>query len=189
MSALLFLTSEDFSIQQGVKGNILCTRIPGFSLLLFYSTHCVHCQSLIPIFKSLPGTVRGCQFGMVNIDQNRLCIQMSKETTTNITYVPYIVLYYDGKPFMMYKGPYDAREIGRFVYEVASNVQKKQQFSSEKVKKESDNSVPSFTVGTPLFGNDKVCYLVFTADGYKCVPQQQPYIKVESSTNPQNMQR
>lgn len=160
MSGLLFLTSEDFNVQRGAKGQILCHEIQGFSLILFYSTHCVHCQGLIPIFKSLPGTIGGCQFGMINVSNNRSCVEMSKQSITPIKYVPYIVLYINGKPFMVYKGPYDAEEIRRFVIEVANNVQKKQQFSKAQVKEES-NSIPSYTIGVPVCGDDNVCYLEF----------------------------
>lgn len=160
MSGLLFLTTEDFNVQRGTKGNIMCHGIPGFSLILFYSTHCVHCQGLIPIFKNLPGTIGGCQFGMINISNNRACVEMSKQSITPITYVPYIVLYINGKPFMVYKGPYNAEEIRRFVIEVANNVQKKQQFSKAQVKQD-DRGIPSYTIGHPVCGDEKVCYLEF----------------------------
>ena len=161
MSGLLFLTSEDFNLQRGTKGNILCHGIPGFSLILFYSTHCVYCQDLIPIFKSLPGTIGGCQFGMINVSNNKSCVQMSQQSITPITYVPYIVLYINGRPFMVYKGPYDAKEIRRFVIEVANNVQKKQQFSKAQVKQDKSNGIPLYTIGHPLYGDDNVCYLEF----------------------------
>ena len=74
MSGLLFLTADDFQLVKGVKGNIMCTGIQGFSLILFYSVQCEHCQSLIPIFKTLPGTVGGCQFGMINVSNNKQCV-------------------------------------------------------------------------------------------------------------------
>ena len=77
MSGLLFLTSQDFQIQKGVKGPILCTNIQGFSLILFYSTQCTHCQTLIPIFKILHGAIGGCQFGMINVSHNKQCVLMS----------------------------------------------------------------------------------------------------------------
>ena len=67
MSGLLFLTSDDFNIQKGTKGNIVCNNIRGFSLILFYSTSCPHCEKFIPIFKNLPGSLPGCQFGLINI--------------------------------------------------------------------------------------------------------------------------
>jgi thiol-disulfide isomerase/thioredoxin len=164
MSGLLFLNSDDFNIQQGTKGNIMCHNVRGFSLILFYSTHCIHCQGLIPIFKKLPGTIGGCQFGMVNISTNRPCVKMSESTIAPITYVPYIVLYVDGRPFMVYKGPYNSEEICRFVIEVANNIQKKQQFSKERVK-DSPNNIPEYCLGKPI-GGEKVCYLDFN-NAYK----------------------
>lgn len=164
MSGLLFLTSDDFNIAKGTKGNILCTSIPGFSLILFYSTQCVHCQTLIPIFKHLPGTIGGCQFGMINVSTNKQCVRMSRDTIAPITYVPYIILYVNGKPFMKYNGPHDPSEIKRFVMEVASNIQNKQKFSAETVKEDpTGRGIPQYTIGHPLYGDcdDKRCYLEF----------------------------
>jgi thiol-disulfide isomerase/thioredoxin len=163
MSGLLFLTSDDFQVQRGTKGNIMCHGIPGFSLILFYSTHCTHCQTLIPIFKKMPGTINGCQFGMINVSTNRKCVQMSKNSIAPVSYVPYIVLYINGRPFMVYKGPYDEGEIRRFIIEVANSVQKKQQFSKEKVKQPAKRGIPEYCTGIPVKGDGKeaVCYLDF----------------------------
>lgn len=159
---ILFLTSEDFTVQQGSKGDIMCHGIDGFSLILFYSTHCTYCQTFIPLFKRLPGTINGCQFGMINVSANRAVVEMSQNTIAPIKYVPYIVLYINGRPFMVYKGPSDEREIRNFVVEVANNVQKKQQFSKEKVKEETpEEGIPAYCIGKPVCGNDKVCYLTF----------------------------
>ena len=159
MSGLLFLTSEDFGVTSGNKGDILCHGIPGFSLILFYSTQCVHCQTLIPIFKKLPGSIGGCQFGMINVSTNKKCIRLSKDTITPITYVPYIILYIQGKPFMKYNGPHDSNEIRRFIIEVSNKVQNKQKFTDKEVK-DDGKGIPQYTIGHPLCGpNDKVCYL------------------------------
>lgn len=162
MSGLLYFTAEDFAVQKGTKGNIMCHSVPGFCLVLFYSTACSHCQSLIPIFKSMPGTIGGCQFGMINIGNNKKCIEMAKATIAPITYVPYIVLYINGKPFMVYQGDYKADEIRNFIIEVANNVQKKQQFTGGRIKQDSigGGSIPAYTIGQPLCGG-KVCYLDF----------------------------
>lgn len=160
MSGLLFLTSDDFSISEGTNGKILCNSIPGFSLILFYSTQCRYCETLIPIFKKLPGTIGGCQFGMINISSNKKCVQMSKNTISPIAYVPCIILHIDGKPFMKYNGPQDGKEIRRFIIEVANKVQNKQTFSKETVKHEK-KGIPEYTIGVPLCGpkDKQVCYL------------------------------
>lgn len=165
MSGLLFLSSDDFSVLNSPKGKVLCHGINGFSLVLFYSTQCVHCEELIPIFKKLPGTVGGCQFGMINVSSNKQCIIMSKETIGPISYVPYILLYIHGKPFMRYNGPPEPNEIRRFVLEVANKVQSKQQFSSETVKDEKQK-IPEYSNGIPLCGDGKICYFPFD-EAYK----------------------
>lgn len=169
MNGLMFLSSEDFSIEKGTRGNILCHSIYGYSLILFYSNSCTHCANLIPIFKQLPGTINGCQFGMINIGINRTCLEMSKNTIAPITYVPYIVLYVDGRPFMAYKGPYDINEIKRFIIEVANNLQRKRQFNIHTEQKQKSvqqkHKIPGFTIGIPVYGdgNDDVCYLQYNA--------------------------
>ena len=159
MSGLLFLTSDDFNVQRGVKGPIMCTNMQGFSLILFYSTECQHCQSLIPVFKSLPGSVGGCQFGMINVSHNKQCVMMSRNTIAPIKVVPYIVLYINGKPHMRYNGPYVSEEIGRFIVEVAKKVQTQETFEKdERVKEDPRGGIPAYTIGHPLFGpDDKVC--------------------------------
>lgn len=161
MSGLLFLSSDDFNVSKGAKGNILCHSIKGISLILFYSVQCKHCTTLIPIFKKLPGSIEGCQFGMINVSSNKRCVSMSKDTISPITYVPNCILYINGNPFMRYNGPHDGNEIRRFVIEVAAKIKNKQQFSTEKVKEE-NNNIPAYTIGQPLYGqHSEVCYLEF----------------------------
>ena len=162
MSGLLFLTSDDFNVQNGTKGKILCNTIPGFSLILFYSNQCQHCKNLIPIFKSMPGSVGGCQFGLLNVGTNMACIRLSKQTVTEIKYVPLIILYFNGRPFMRYAGSYDRDEIAKFVVSMSKRVQNKQKFTNDpNVKEDPRGSIPAYTIGHPLCGDEDVCYLEF----------------------------
>ena len=177
MSGLLFLTSDDFQLQRGMKGNIMCHSIGGYSLILFYSTHCTYCQQLIPIFKKMPGTINGCQFGIINVSTNRACVEMAKNSVAPVEYVPYIVLYVNGRPHMVYKGPYVESEIRRFIIEVAHNIQTKQQFSKEKVRQPTKRGIPEYTVGIPVMSgegrDENVTYLPFP----KAYPDKQGYAK------------
>lgn len=152
MSGLLFLCNDDFQLAKGSKGNIMCSSIPGYSLILFYSPSCKFCQDLLPVFRSLPGSIGGCQFGMVNVSINKQVIKMSRETIAPVNYVPFIVLYLSGRPFMKYQGPSDADSIKRFVLEVAQKMESKQKFSSEQIEKPRETKIPSFTIGHPLWG-------------------------------------
>lgn len=161
MSGLLFLSSEDFIVSKGTKGPILCTNIPGCSLILFYSPACPHCKILDPIFRQLPGTIQGCQFGMLNVNNNHTCIAMSKNTVSPITYVPMIILYFNGRPYMIYKGPYDIEHIRRFIFEISQKLMTKQKFTSEHVKEPARGRIPEYTIGHPLFGEEGRTYLEF----------------------------
>jgi len=162
MSGLYFLQDGDFQTARGSKGNILCHGIAGFSLILFYSTQCKYCQNLIPIFKKLPGTIQGCEFGMLNVSHNRNVLRLSENTIVPITYVPLLILYINGRPFMRYDGPHEEGEIRRFIVEVANKVRNKQKFAEndERVKK-SKRSIPAYCVGKPLYGDENRCYLIF----------------------------
>jgi hypothetical protein len=161
MSSLLFLNDEDFNVSKGTKGPVLCTHIPGYSLILFYSNKCRHCKLLDPIFRQLPGTIQGCQFGMVNVNTSPKCVQLSKNTIAPITYVPSIILHVNGRPFMRYSGPHNHENISRFIVEVAQKLQNKQKFSAEQVKEDPRGRIPDFTIGHPVFGDDDKTYLEF----------------------------
>jgi thioredoxin-like negative regulator of GroEL len=132
MSGLLFLTSDDFNLIKSEKGNIMkLNNIPGFSLILFYSTKCDHCTHIIPIFKKLPSILGGCNFGMININNNKECIMMSRQSITNINVVPYIILYIDEKPYMRYEGSYTEKEISNFIIKISTEIKNNQEKDSE----------------------------------------------------------
>ncbi len=79
-SGLFYLNETDFTVKETQKGKTLSVGIEGYSLVLFYSTKCQHCQSLIPIFKKLPNSVGGCTFAMVNVSQNKGIVTKSSTT-------------------------------------------------------------------------------------------------------------
>ena len=91
-SGLFYLNETDFTVKETQKGKTLSVGIEGYSLVLFYSTKCQHCQTLIPVFKKLPNTVGGCTFAMVNISQNKGIVTKSSTTKSPIKYVPLMIL-------------------------------------------------------------------------------------------------
>lgn len=170
MSALLYLTADDFYITKGKKGNLLCNTIKGYHVVLFYSTACPHCKCLIPIFKNLPGSVGNCQFAMVNVSHNKNIVLRSNDTISPIKYVPLIIFHVDGKPFMKYNGPNDICEIRRFIFEVTQKLGAKKFYEETNTKHETESKIPEYTIGIPKTCDDGVCYLEFDNDkGYvKC---------------------
>jgi thioredoxin-like negative regulator of GroEL len=172
MSGLLYLSEKDFKSIPVKDGNLLCNNIKGISLILFYSTQCKFCATSLPIFKTLPGTLTGCQFGIVNISISKELVGMSRQSTSPLQYVPFIILYFEGKPIMSYDGPHDINEIRKFVITVTKDLQQKQLFMAKQTNATAtemkDNTfgsmsklqkkIPDYTTGHPLYGN-KVCYL------------------------------
>jgi thiol-disulfide isomerase/thioredoxin len=157
MSSLLFLNSDDFNLIQAEQGNILYHDIKGFCLVLFYSNTCGFCSKAIPIFKRLPSIVNGCQFAMINVLMNRGLVNMSQNSITPIRYVPLIILYINGRPYMRYDGNVgDENEIRSFILEISNRIQESgfTNFAKEK-------SIPAYSIGNPLIGEDTVCYLEF----------------------------
>jgi thioredoxin-like negative regulator of GroEL len=84
---------------------------------------------------------------------------MSKQTIAPLQYVPYIVLYIDGKPFMRYDGPQDEVEIRRFILEVANQIQEKPNFANSVAN--GKKALPAYTIGQPVCGEQDVCYLEY----------------------------
>ena len=175
MSGLLFLQTEDFSVQKGQKGPILCHSIRGISLVLFYSINCQYSRELIPIFKRLPGQLGGCQFAMINVSAQKHIIGMSKATISEIKYVPLMILYVAGKPFVRYDGPHDENEVKRFIFEVSSKIQTKEKFTNKEAPRPQQQatmgsgngtrSVPAYAAGQPLYGDADDFYMEF-AEAY-----------------------
>lgn len=166
MSGLLFLQSCDFNVQPSSRGGeIVCNNIRGISLILMYATKCEFCRRLIPIFKRLPGSIGGCQFGMVNIESERELVRMSVNSLVPVSYVPLIVLYLNGKPFIRYDGAHEEADIRAFLIDVSTRLQTKERFSSAEKQnanvKSNNRSIPAFTVGYPLYGDEDDMYKEF----------------------------
>lgn len=171
MSGLLFLQSCDFNKQPSSRGGeIVCNNIRGVSLILMYATKCEFCRRLIPIFKRLPGTIGGCQFGMVNIETERELVRLSINSLVPISYVPLIVLYVNGKPFIRYDGAHEEQDIRAFLLDVTNRLQTRERFGNNaaggaKEGKKAHNAhgrdIPAFTIGYPLFGDEEDMYKEF----------------------------
>jgi hypothetical protein len=172
MSGLLYFSDKDFKLQESKDGYLMCNNIKGISLILFYSTQCKYCAISLPVFKSLPGTLNGCQFGIVNISNSKEVVNMSRKSTSPLQYVPFIILYFDGKPIMSYDGAHDGNEIRKFIITISKDLQQKQTFMAKLNASANSNGgigngggitgfskkIPEYTTGHPLYGN-KVCYL------------------------------
>lgn len=121
--SLLYFNTNDFSLRRHKNAEKLCTKVKGLSLIFYHSNKCEFCHVFVPIFKELPKRVGGCMFGTINISENKELVEISKKSTTPLEYVPYIVLYIDGVPFMRYDGQRSLEGIRSFIFQVAERLQ------------------------------------------------------------------
>lgn len=191
MTGIHFLGNDDFIVRQGDKGLILSLiyESKGMTLVLFYSTECPHCDSLINKFKQLPSYVNGCKFAMVNVNRNMSIVERSKNTIAPITYVPDVILYINGSPYVRYDGPHDIEHLKEFIVNVNIKLKKtvfmemnsnddSQEYHQPNPQPNQNyqppqpqelnvlNQVPAYTIGKPLYGEkkkEKVCYLNFNS--------------------------
>lgn len=149
MSNLIFLRAQDFYNDQGPKGKILCNNQKGLCLVLFHAdaSQCTHCEETIPEFKKLPYRMPGVKFALCNVNANRQIVPLSSGTNTALEYVPYIVLYANGRPIMRYDGERNLKSMSEFLTDVVNRLQNQKSFTDNKnVKVESD--VTTYRYGT-----------------------------------------
>ena len=163
MSNLLHLTTDDFFIAKGAKGQILCSEVQGLCLVLFHAENgsCHHCDEAIPEFKKVARTIPSVKFGLTNLSRNPGLIEMSSKTVAPFEYVPYIILYYDGKPLARYEGERSSNDFGEFVQEMAMRIQAtKKNFVNKPMKMESEVPVYGGIPFNIVCDEDRgICYL------------------------------
>ncbi len=163
MTSFRYLTDKEFGVEQGKKGNILCTNISGISVVLFYSKECQHCLSVLPIFIKLASQIRSVQFAALNVTTYPRVPQMSNKTVAPITEVPFIVLFVNGRPFIKYIGKHTTQEIGTFVFEMAQRLQGSTNFAVPKTSEVIDNEIPAYALSKPynVVCENDMCYINF----------------------------
>lgn len=143
MSGILFMGSDDFCVRAGEKGNMLClSGWKGLTLVMFYSKECQFCHKLINKFKQLPTIVNGCKFAMCCINRHFDIVERSKNTIAPIEYVPDVILYVDGAPYIRYDGPHEVEDIRSFIFNVYERLQKTCFSGSNNNKAQPTNSNP-----------------------------------------------
>jgi thiol-disulfide isomerase/thioredoxin len=110
-----YYTDREFYIDKGLRGLVLCTRAKELVLMMFEKPGCPYCTGAKPILARLAehwaGTLR---VRSVNLHTYPSLIDMSQQTIAPLTMVPTIILYTNGRPYVMYDG--DITEPGLFEF-------------------------------------------------------------------------
>lgn len=142
IKGLFYLNETNFVLQPSPdgKGKLLTIAEEkglsdlreGLTLVLFYSNNCTYCDSTLLEYKQLPKSLLGCNFSMINLNNNSKLISMTKETINPITFVPEIVLYYNSLPYVHYEGEHKVDDIKSFIMTISSKLEQSLSFVSKK---------------------------------------------------------
>lgn len=159
MNTFQYLEDKNFYLSKGQGGKVLLsTNVEGVSFVFFFSTKCPNCSPGLDIFRRLKDKFTSIKFCVININENPSVIQKSAQSCTPIEYVPYLILYYNGKPFLRYDGDIVLDHLVKFLVEVMKRIESKVKFSKGGSE---ESEVPGYTEGTPynVVCNQNKCYI------------------------------
>lgn len=142
--ALTYYSGSDFNV---VDNNLCITdeiNNKTTTLLLIYSVQCPHCKDMLSSFRNLVNHVSGINIGILNVNktENKSIVMDSKHTEhTRIEYVPYILLFHDGKAIARYDDDSQIENILQFINDTTQHM--KQSF--EDTEKESTGGLKPFS--------------------------------------------
>ena len=163
MASVSIVDHTHFVLQRVGEKLTLCTKLPGISMILFWTKDCEFCGELKDIIKELPNRVPNMKFATCNIgisargsDGNivdKPVHRMSIGSTTPINHVPFIIVYINNKPYKIYDGERSMAHVLKFISGVLADIQK----GATKQKTEEEGNVETY--GAIPKGRAKRCYL------------------------------
>ena len=133
--ALSYYSGSDFTVYENELSITDELEKGTTSLILFYSIQCPHCKDMLQTFRNILHHVSGINIGILNINkpENKNVLLESKYTeNTKIEYVPYILLFYDGKAIARYDDDAQIDNVLQFIHDTTQNM--KQSFENEDEK-------------------------------------------------------
>ncbi len=116
----LYLGEQDFYVDKGTKGNVICCTQKGVLFVMFQADPgvCQYCELAKPEFMQLPQIIGGAKFGLCNLSKCPNLVQLSYQTITPLNKVPLFILFVNGRPFMNYSGEKQIKHFAEFMQNV-----------------------------------------------------------------------
>lgn len=95
---------------------ILKNFAKAIAVVLFSGNDCPHCEKMKEIFNAVEPHFEGkVHFCTINLSEYPELVEASADTLTNITYVPYVLVYVNNIPYMRYEGSYSDVDFSTFL--------------------------------------------------------------------------
>lgn len=216
MSNLFYLGEQDFYLDKGVNGPVVCCTQKDVCFVMFHAdpSVCTFCDAAKPEFVRCAQVIAGAKFGLCNLSRAQNLISKSFNSITPLNKVPLFILFVKGRPFMNYNGEKTLKHLADFMQKALQRLQQQQVFSQGGVT----NNVPiealektphglaydydyitvtnSSTIGQITCSEEGVCYLT-AKEGFgstepqpnQARPSQQPQHNAQNTMNPQVYQQ
>jgi len=180
---ILHLNTSHFNIVDGSNGGkVLSCTIPGLVFVFFYVDYvdpskqkkCDNCELLKPEFEHLSKKLEKSYFSFaaVNLNTHSEIAKKSMQTKIKINYVPYLILFVDGTPYLRYDGTSSMQQMEYFLsiaYKEALQKGYKPKAPSGTVSsggKGTEDSTPAYKGGGIPYNilcdkNSGLCYFTF----------------------------
>jgi len=163
------LTSDNFYVDDGKNGKLLCTTQKDLLFVFFYKGDgsCDACKAMMPSFQQLGKYVPEVKYAIINVDEQKDAIRKSLKTISPIKYVPYLILFVNNKPFLRYDGGKDLKDMINFLKDLLTRIPKNMLATlGSTASSKFDSEVPVFAGGGIPYNvvcdkNSGVCYLTF----------------------------
>lgn len=164
----MFLTPNDFAVQ---NGELVKLNDQGYSFVFIFTNNCKWCDDVKPAFNSLSNMIRGVNFAYMDVAQNNWKLrEMSLRTGTPIDYVPFLLLFANGRQIAQFFQDEDnpqnnLHKMQNFI--MVNTHRHQQQGQSTRIRGGSNfgagpsqSNIPAYSIGIPgNLASRKVCKL------------------------------
>ena len=165
---MIFLNQSNFCLEKKGNKSIMKLNLDGesnrsdLSIVLFYNNRCEFCGEMIEAFnKAIVHCFNSVNFCLLNVDKNPGVVVSSLESSTPLTYVPFVMFYYKGYSHTQYTGLYDKSHLMSFIKAVIDDISNGSHINTEFVEKKK-NVENICSIGKPLIGKGKKRFCSYT---------------------------
>ena len=124
--SILHLTNNDFYVDNGKKGKVMCTTQKDILFAFFHlnDNECSNCTTMIPEFVNVAKRLPQIKYALVNLSKYPEIFKKTVDTIAPIKYVPYLIIFVNNRPFLRYDGGKSSSEMYNFIKELLENMPK-----------------------------------------------------------------
>ena len=124
--SILHLTNNDFYVDNGKKGKVMCTTQKDILFAFFHlnDNECSNCTTMIPEFVNVAKRLPQIKYALVNLSKYPEIFKKTVDTIAPIKYVPYLIIFVNNRPFLRYDGGKSSSEMYEFIKELLENMPK-----------------------------------------------------------------